>query len=229
MLRQAVLIPDPSAHIALHREGSSTLADVLTGDSIDVSEISANKDGQEPLDRMGQVPGVPFIPNLPGVALSGQHPVVALDEEGPDGQEPHRLSVAKGGQVPLAVGTVFVCNEHTENGGIGQEPFSDDSVDRSIQITEVLSPAGILRNDCNLNAYAADFCPRLEGHQFVVGAGTGADDLRHVQEVQAGGVGHHTLGVTDLWNKGEVSKVCYDKTMFKDVLPFHGVFELPTY
>ena len=227
MLRQAVLVPDPSAQIALHREGSSTLADVLTGDSIDVSEIPAINDGQEPLDRIGQVPGDPFVLHLPSVALSGQHSVVALDEGGPDGQEPHRLSVAKGGQVPLAVGTVVVCNELTENGGIGQEPFSDNSDDRSIQITEVLSPTFNLHNDCSLNAYAADFCPRLEGHQFVLGPGTGADDLRHVQEVQAGGVGHHTLGVTDLWNKGGVSNVCCDITVFKDVLPFHGESKIP--
>lgn len=41
-----------------------------------------------------------------------------------------------------------------------------------------------------LNVAAAIFAPKLNAHQYVVGTSNAARDLLHVQEVQAGGVGH---------------------------------------
>ena len=209
MLGQAVLLPEPSAHVA----GSTDL--------VDVSQMSVNVVGQEPMSARGQVPCVSDVRDQQSVALASQH-LVAID-----GQEPSESFVAKVGQEPLANGTMLVGHEPSGYTGIGQELFTEVLVGRTEQNTEAVSTAASPRDDSLLNALAADFLPRVKVQQFVLGTGTGAGDLRHVQEVQAGGVGQHTPGVSDLWNKGDVRNGCCDEMVIKNMLPFHGESELP--
>ena len=166
--------------------------------------------GQESLDMLGQVPGVQDV-------LGGQHLVASV------GQEPHYLSAAYVGEELLAKG-----HEPSENAGISHELSTEIFIGNTVQNIEVVvSPAAISDDDFRLNANAENFFPQSRVQQFVLGTGTGADDLRHVQEVQAGGVGHHTPGATDLWNKGRVDEGCGDKMVFKDLMPFHGESVLP--
>ena len=82
----------------------------------------------------------------------------------------------------------------------GQEPVSNlESVpenDNSDIFTQQF--------DSNLNVAAAIFAPKLNAHQYVVGTSTAARDLLHVQEVQAGGVGHQGQAAGHLWDKTQV-------------------------
>ena len=184
---------------------------------------------------------VPFFPQLVQDAVVGQVPcnaellldnarqdisVVDVDQVSGIGHEPEVGSTSQ----------VFLSSSNSDHLMYNTEPLSNHGqVPFTANVSETENVGKIANNsqDLFLNADAAVFTPEvLSVVKLVVEPVDIDNDLVHVQEVMAGGVGRQDGSVEILWDKTPVTGKKADKDLIKVMgkennLPFHEEVEIP--
>ena len=163
----------------------------------------------------------------------GQAPVVTLVHGTDRPRHPDHGGVGgrqdDGGQEPFSTSRRDQIDGNMREAGLGQVPAATPQAD-SDRVSGKVGTAEILGSTLNVDAEV--FVAKDRPEQLPVTGSTGlAEDLLHVREVQAGGVGHQGLGIPadDLWEDGTVAgcRAARGSCQIDPPLPFQGEVDIP--